>query len=186
MVDIQNNKSNTAIPGVVVIVRTILGLLITCFPGWAFWSSSVVANPDSRAGETRCANNEFSITFLLLDCTLAAVVLVMAFGGGGCCKAKLNIAASCCITLTGAASLVKVFVLTRHTFDVVCCEHKMPSSTSIVCSHLVLFWIASGLLILKLAGNECDDSTRAIAELDAEALVAEIGDGAAAKFRSAD
>jgi hypothetical protein len=104
MVDIQNNKSNTAIPGVVVIVRTILGLLITCFLGWAFWFALVEVNSDSRTGEIYYAYKKFSIT-LLVDCMAPAVLLVMAFGGGCRCKAKLNTAASCCITLAGATSI---------------------------------------------------------------------------------
>jgi hypothetical protein len=107
---------------------------------------------------------------LLLDCIVAVVIFVMAFGGGGC-KVKLNRAGSCCITLAGATSLVKAFFLTNYTFDIVYYEHKMPLSDWIICWLPFLFWITAGLLILKLPGNECDDDgTRTIAEHDTEAL----------------
>jgi hypothetical protein len=89
-----------------------------------------VVNPDSRTGEIYDAYKKFSITFLLLDCIVAVVIFVMAFGGGGGgCKVKLNRAGSCCITLAGATSLVKVFFLTLYTFDIVYYEHKMPLSS---------------------------------------------------------
>jgi hypothetical protein len=141
----------------------------------------VAANSDSRTGETCCAYKKFSIT-LLVDCIAPAVLLVMAFGGGCRCKAKLNTAAACCITLAGATSLVKVFILTHYTFDIVYYEHKMPLSTWIICSLPFLFWITAGLLILKFPVTEGDDGTRTIAELDTEALLAEIGDETTAKF----
>jgi hypothetical protein len=72
---------------------------------------------------------------------------------------------------------------THYTFDIVYYENKMPVSTWIICSLPFLFWITAGLLILKLRGNECNDGTRTIAELDTEAFLAEtIGDGTTAKF----
>jgi hypothetical protein len=86
MVDIQNNKSNTAIPVDAIVVGT-----LACFLGWALAIR------------------------------------------GGCCKAKLNVAASCCIILAGATSLV-------HTFDIEYYEQKILLSGSwIICSLPSLF-----------------------------------------------
>jgi cytochrome c-type biogenesis protein CcmH/NrfF len=77
---------------------------------------------------------------------------------------------------------MKVFILTHYTFDIVYYEHKMPLSTWIIWSLPFLFWITAGLLILKFPVTESDDGTRAIAEMDTEALRAEIGDGTTTKF----
>jgi hypothetical protein len=176
MVVIQNNKSNTAIPVVAVVVGTSFILLISCFLGWAFWFAIVVKS-DSRTGEIYAAYKKFGIT-LLFDCFVAAVIFVLTIAGGSCCKAKLNRAALCCIVLAGATSLVKVFFLTHYTFDIVYYEHKIPLSAWIICSLPCLFWITAGLLILKFPGNE--DDTHAIAELDTESLLAELGEGTTA------
>jgi hypothetical protein len=131
--------------------------------GWAF-GFSIVVGSDSRAPHIYAAYDRFSIA-LLVECIVAVIILVLA-----CCfKENLNKAAAGGLILAGAMNLVMAFVLihTCESYD----KHKVPPLAWIISSLPCLFWAIASLFILKLPGNEVDDTRTSTAELDTEAFL---------------
>jgi hypothetical protein len=158
----QDYNRNTTRP---VVIFTTLGLLTACFVGWAF-AFAIVVGSDSRPAVIYAASKRFNAA-LLWECVVAVVILVFACSF----KEKLNKAAACSLFLAGVTNFVMTFLLIR-TFDRVYDNNKVPLTTWIISSVPCLFWIIASYAILKLPGNEVND-THSTAAIDTESLLME-------------
>eukprot|EP00978_Attheya_sp_CCMP212_P024172 scaffold75561_cov55-Attheya_sp.AAC.5 len=161
MAEPQHNNRNTTLP---VVIFTTLGLLTACFVGWAFAFAMVVGSDSGPPAVIYAASKRFN-NALLWECVVAIVILVFACSF----KEKLNKAAACSLFLAGATNFVMAFLLIR-TFDRVYDNNKVHLTPWILSSVPCLFWIIASYAILKLPGNEVND-THSTAAIDTESLL---------------
>eukprot|EP00978_Attheya_sp_CCMP212_P024173 scaffold75561_cov55-Attheya_sp.AAC.6 len=151
MAEPQHYNRNTTRP---VVIFTTLGLLFAFFIGWAFSLALVVGSDSGPTAVISAASNRLNAA-LLWECVVAVVILVFA-----CCfEEKLNKVAACSLILAGATNFVMAILLIRTIDNDNADDDKtVPLATWILSSVPCLFWIIASYAILKLPGNEVNDT----------------------------